>query len=305
MSDFRIRLVKYYAGQPDPFILGRFLFSSGLAERECDALLCLAPDESLFSFKGPRALYWQEARANLALFHRSLFRRYVRLAASGQFLSHWNPDRRFYVPHVTHWDTLAINKNPGREDKGIAVVSNRGSSMRRLLGTHRATDLRTRFATHSRVDLYGKEAIWRRFPRGLFAIPGCPGNYRGEVPGTWGPGAKLELASKYKVMICMENTVEPWYFTEKFVDAVRAGCVPIYNAHETVRNGILQGAKWVDPGDFQFNVDHTLELALGERIEEYWAANEAWLGSAPVAETNYYSVFRRIGEILSAHTAEK
>jgi hypothetical protein len=36
----------------------------------------------------------------------------------------------------------------------------------------------------------------------------------------------------------------------QFVDAVMAGCVPIYHAHETVRDTVLVGARWVDPAEF-------------------------------------------------------
>ena len=73
---------------------------------------------------------------------------------------------------------------------------------------------------------------------------------------------KVGLFSRYHAAICLENTLEPYYFTEKFVDGVRAGCVPVYRAHPTVRDGVLRGARWVDPTDFGLSAKRTLEFAL-------------------------------------------
>lgn len=299
MTEFKIKLVKYYTGAPDPLIIDRFMFSSAFSAEESDALLCLQPDESLFHFNGPKALYWQEARANLALYRSSDFRKCMKRLESRQFLSRWNPDPEYQVPHITHWDKLSMNKNPDRSDKAVTVISNCGPPLKRLLKINQAINLRTRFAVHPNVDLFGNRKIWNKFRKNIFSLPKCPANYQGEIPGSWGMGAKLKVISKYKAMVCMENAQEPYYFTEKYLDAVRAGCIPIYHAHETVHNGVLRGAKWVDPADFRFNVGTTLKFALAQNIEDYWEVNEKWLEGEAVAATNFYSVFNKIGLILS------
>jgi hypothetical protein len=298
MTEFKIKLVNYYAGAADPLFIDGFVFSSAFSKDESGALLYLQPDDSLFHFKGPKALYCQESKANLALYRSSYFRKCMKRLEPGQFLSHWNTDPKYQVPHITHWDRPSINKNPDRKEKAVAVISNCGPLIKRILKNNQAINLRMDFAVHPEVDLFGDRKTWGRFRKSIFAFPHCPGNYRGEIPGNWGGGPKLEVISRYKAMVCMENTQEPHYFTEKFVDAARAGCIPIYHAHETVRNRVLRGAKWVDPADFQFNVDGTLKFALGQKIEDYWNANGKWLESEAISDTNFYSVFERIGEIL-------
>jgi len=70
-------------------------------------------------------------------------------------------------------------------------------------------------------------------PAGWLSRPAAPANYRGEIPGDWPEEQKRELLAGYKVAVCRENSYEPYYFTEKFVEAVCAGCVPVYRAHPT------------------------------------------------------------------------
>lgn len=45
---------------------------------------------------------------------------------------------------------------------------------------------------------------------------------------THGRGNKIEIFSKYKFCIAMENSVGPDYVTEKLYQAYTAGCVPIF-----------------------------------------------------------------------------
>jgi hypothetical protein len=56
------------------------------------------------------------------------------------------------------------------------------------------------------------------------------------TPGTsYYDDEHIRFLSAYKVAICLENCVEPYYFTEKFINAVRAACIPVYHAHATVK----------------------------------------------------------------------
>lgn len=65
-----------------------------------------------------------------------------------------------------------------------------------------------------------------------------PKNYIGEIEGSCHGRPKLETMAAYKVAICLENVTEPYYITDRFFSAAQAGCIPIYHAHKTVRNGI-------------------------------------------------------------------
>ena len=106
--------------------------------------------------------------------------------------------------------------------------------------------------------------------------------------------------ARYKVAVCLENMNEPYYFTEKFVEAVCSGCIPIYRADPTVSGGVLKGARWVDPADHGNDPERTLCAALQADSFAFRDANQQWLSSAVLAETHHVAVFRRLANILSA-----
>ncbi|WP_425499946.1 glycosyltransferase family 10 domain-containing protein [Fontisphaera persica] len=88
----------------------------------------------------------------------------------------------------------------------------------------------------------------------------------------------------------MENSCEKYYFTEKFVNAVRAGCIPIYHPHSSVRNIFLKGARWVDPKDFNYSPKKTIAFALRQDINEYRKYNDAWLRSGMLDKLDHAKV---------------
>ncbi|MGC2351938.1 MAG: glycosyltransferase family 10, partial [Candidatus Udaeobacter sp.] len=134
-------------------------------------------------------------------------------------------------------------------------------------------------------------AIWRSGP---------PANYQGRSsPRQFSDGPPIEFLSTFKVAVCLENCVEPHYFTEKFVNAVRAGCIPVYHAHPTVRNEFLRNAKWVDPADFGFSPRRTIEFALDQDQTKFRSINDAWLESGILADTDNSKVFAKLHEIVS------
>jgi hypothetical protein len=125
---------------------------------------------------------------------------------------------------MTHYDSLGVDMSEKRHDRAIAVVSNCGGSPS---STHEDIRFRNQLVTDSRVDLYGR-SNWLRYRPNWYCWPRAPRNYRGEIDGDWPGSTKRQLMSSYKVCVCLENMNEPGYFTEKFVEAVRAGCVPVY-----------------------------------------------------------------------------
>jgi hypothetical protein len=109
----------------------------------------------------------------------------------------------------------------------------------------------------------------------------------------------VQFLSTYKVVVCLENCVEPYYFTEKFVNAVRAGSIPVYHAHPVVKERFLNGAKWVDPADFGFNPRRTIEFALAQNQAEFRQVNDSWLHSGILAETENNRVFSNLYKIIA------
>jgi hypothetical protein len=278
--------------------IGTMLFSATLPVEQADALVCdWAPDPLLLTFKGPVAWYCCEPASTYPAFRQQPWRGYLRRLAPCAFFNHRHECTSCRVPHVTHWtQALATDRRANRLPRAVAVVSNPGwTRWRKQIESER----RRRFATHAAVDLYGRRSNWARAERGgLFGAARLPQNYRGELDGAWGQTPKLGLLAKYAVCVCLENTCEPFYFTEKFVDAVCAGCIPVYHAHPSVRDGVLAGARWVDPADFDYDPDVTLRFALAQDPVAYQDANDAWLHGPALAATRTDAVFGRIGEVL-------
>jgi hypothetical protein len=215
--------------------------------------------------------------------------------APDQFLNHNHPIPELRVPHVTHNQVLEINPNKDRLAKAVAIVSNHGGSPWRR---HPGISYRNRFITQPGVDLFGRSG-WNRYRTGRFSLArGAPSNYRGELPGDWPAAGKRELMARYKVAVCFENMNEPYYFTEKFVEAVCAGCIPVYRADPTVASGVLRGALWIDPANHGDDPERTIQAALRADVREFQETNGRWLKSRALAETHHLEVFRRIGAII-------
>lgn len=296
--------------------VGRFHFDTELGVDDADAVLCeWSPDATLLETEKPTAWYCCEPTSS-NLFAKESWQLFRKQLAPHQFLYHAHPNSAFRVPHITfdddplHPDYLGLDNllkrlhsiggvpSGDRKRKAVAVVSNSGSGI-----ATKAMELRRTFVVAPQVELFGSRLSWRGFRRIAGILPAPPRNYRGEIPGFWTGAAKLRRLTEYKVNVCLENTWEDWYFTEKFVGAVLAGCIPIYHACESVRERFLQGAAWVDPADFNFQADETLAFALNEDIEKYWDANLRWLQSEAFLETTARAVFERIGGILCGAAA--
>jgi hypothetical protein len=107
--------------------------------------------------------------------------------------------------------------------------------------------------------------------------------------------------SQYKVCVCLENMNEPGYFTEKFVEAVVAGCIPVYRASADVRDTVLQGAVWFDPADSRWPGTQAIEAALQADAAAVVQANTHWLHhNSALQQTHSQAVFERIAAILMA-----
>lgn len=93
---------------------------------------------------------------------------------------------------------------------------------------------------------------------------------------------------------------EPGYFTEKLVEAVVAGCVPVYRASADIRETVLQGAVWFDPGDSRWPAEQAVQAALDADVVSCQSRNLAWLSmSRDLAATHTSGVFGRLSAILA------
>jgi len=188
-----------------------------------------------------------------------------------------------------------MDENLQRRERAIAIVSNHGGSPLRC---HRDIRYRNRLITVPEVDLYGRSS-WRNYRRHWYSLAKTPANYRGELPGDWSGIEKRRLMAEYKVCVCLENMNEPGYFTEKFVEAVVAGCIPVYRATPELRETVLSGASWFDPGDKRWPNERAIEAGLGADLKAIQAINSAWLSrSESLAATHMANVFQKIAGAL-------
>ena len=293
---FRVRLERPWHDKEVQF--DDMILSTRLPLEQADALLCdFVPTANLYRAKVPAAWYCCEP-VSTPRGHRTTPRVLVariRLPPH-RILHHAHTDPRYRVPALASRDDLFFADADRRQARAAAIVSFAGKPGLRW----DALRQRNAMLLAEHVDLYGNERVWSQYKHAPWSRAYKLPNFRGPLPGTWGSRQKLALLAQYHATVCMENTSEPYYFTEKFVDAVLAGCVPIYHAHPTVRDTLLAGANWVDPADFDFDPSRTIEHALRQDRDAWSATNRRWLQNEVVRSTTWSAIMRRACEILRA-----
>jgi hypothetical protein len=255
------------------------------------------PNEVILKYNGPKAWYSWEPGWH-SQYRSQLVRRVRSRLNESEWLHYAHNDPQFRIPHITNCGPMECRLNDSRSEAAVAIVSNAGGRMPFLRSGLR---LRNKFVVHPAVELYGRRQGWQSFRKyGIFSSPGLPANYRGELNWSngWMADEQIHFMSQYRVAVCLENSIEPFYFTEKFVNAVRAGCVPVYHAHSTVKHGILTGARWIDPAEYGYDVSKTIKAALAAPLSFIQQANQAWLNSLQVRKTHFEGVWSQLALIF-------
>jgi hypothetical protein len=272
-------------------------FSRDITEAKADALLSeWAPSEELFTFRGRKAWYCCEPQCQFRGLQGGRWPDIKARLGPHEFLYHGHPEEKFRVPHITHFEDLRMNQNLQRRDRAIAIVSNHGGSPLRC---HPDIRYRNGLITIPDVDLFGRSS-WRTYRRNWYSLAKAPKNYRGELPGDWSGVEKRNLMAEYKVCICLENMNEPGYFTEKFVEAVLAGCIPVYRATPELRETVLAGACWFDPTDPRWPGEKAILEALQANLRDIQKINQIWIEeSTYLRATSMNTVFSKLGRSLA------
>ena len=282
------------------FLHDDLLYSDAITLQEAHALLALYdPTEVLLRFRGPKVWYTYEPSWHTHYRRHPVGRRLAKTLPASEWLHFANPDPEFRVPNITFSHELSRPRVKGFRRKGAVATVNYNGGRHWYLKPH--IWLRNRMILEPRVDLFGRRSEWQKF-RHFPAVwrQSYPGNYCGETKLTHLQDAFCEFLSRYKVYVCLENSCEPCFFTEKFVNAARAGCIPVYHAHPTVAKRFLEGAKWIDPKDHAFSARRTLDCALAADVAEFQSANDAWLDSGVIDHTGFRGFFTRIHALLKA-----
>jgi len=293
---FRVRLLRPWGQRVLDF--GHTRFDTEYCPDQAQALVVeYEPNEEFFDFQGTKAYFSCEPIANPRIGRNCLetwpsFR--ARLSVT-EFLYHGHPDETLRVPHFTFEGDGPSRDGGAREANAVAVVSNLGPDPTEWWPE---IELRNRFLLARRVDVYGATWGWDLYRMPGRWLKGPPRNHMGAIEMADYESNKLRVMTRYHSAVCLENSLEPHYFTEKFIHAVMAGCVPIYTPHPSVRDHFLPGARWVDPTDFDGDVRATINYALGVDRQEYQEANDAWFRSPLIQATKHTAVWERIALIL-------
>ena len=265
---------------------------------KADGLLAIYdPTDELLQFKGPKLWHTMEPRWHSHFRKSPIGRKLVKTLHHDEWAHYANPVEKYRVPVVTARTFCKTRQNLVK-DKAVATVNYSGGRFWWMKGH---TWLRNRMITCPLVDLYGSEQGWSQFTRFPFIWKqGRPANFCGNnAPGRdLHDPLFLEFLAGYKVYVCLENSYEPFWFTEKFVNAVRAGCIPVYRSHPTVEQTYLKGACWVDPKNFGFNPRKTIEQALAQDIHRIRSINDAWLDSGILEATHQDQVNEKVLNLM-------
>jgi len=300
-TPFKCRVVsqQFKADTWDDFQLDAILYSPRILLETADALLVLYdPSEELLAFRGPKLWFTIEPSWHHHFHRHPIGKRLMRVLDNAEHIFYGNPDPRYRVPHPTHSGPLTLPRIMTSKRAAVACVSNFGG---RAWFLKRHIRLRNRMILCPLVELFGKPESWtlfRHFPQ--FWVQRPPSNFQGRSSPAkhYRNEEHTRFLSSYKVHVCLENSAEPHYFTEKFVNAARAGCIPVYHAHPTVRDEFLCDAKWVDPADFGFSPRRTIEYALAQDQSEFRRANDKWLKSGVLDETDDRNVLPMLHRII-------
>jgi hypothetical protein len=268
---------------------------------KADALLVLYdPSDELLRFDGPKLWFTIEPSWHPHFHSDPVGKRLVQELDILERAFYAHPHATHRILHPTYSGSLSRPREASVRHAAVATVNNFGGRLW-FLKSHFRT--RNQMILDRLVELFGQPDAWanfRHFPKLWIHRP--PDNYAGKAS----PSAdvfseeNIRFLSGYKVAVCLENSTEPYYFTEKFVNAVRAGCIPVYHAHVTVKNSLLSGARWVDPAEFGFSSRRTIEFALDQDHEKIRSVNDTWLGSGILADTDDLKVFGKLHQIVSA-----
>jgi hypothetical protein len=299
-TQYRCRVVsqQFKGDSWNDFQIGPILYSPRVALEEADALLVLYdPSEELLRFTGPKLWFTIEPSWHHHFHSHPVGKRLVRDLDATEWAFYGHPDARFRVPHPTYRGTLSRPRVASVRHAAVAAVNNFGGRLW-FLKSHFRT--RNRMILDRSVELFGLPESWaqfRHFPKLWIRRP--PANYMGRTSPGFDRDENIRFLSAYKIAVCLENCTEPHYFTEKFVNAVRAGCVPVYHAHPTVKTSFLSGARWVDPADFGFSPRRTIDFALDQDQMAFRSINDAWLESGILADTDELKLIPKLHEIIS------
>jgi hypothetical protein len=278
------------------FKIGDDILTTEFRDGKFDAMICWWEfTEEFLDFKGAKLFYccepsfyfrgWRSSKIEL--------RRRLHSLRADEFAWHFHDNTKMRVEHETSaFSDQNLPMGDHSIQNAVTVLGNLGRPIFRNKGRQK----RLNFIIESGCHIYGPNKNWGDFQLNLFSKKGSPSGYQGECRHT----QKISILSKYHACICFENSCEPEYFTEKFPDAVRAGCVPIYHPHPRVKEKFLDGAVWVDPMDYGLDARETMRVAMAMDRHTVASQNLKWLQENPHLQlTKVKNIYVKMVDILN------
>jgi hypothetical protein len=149
---------------------------------------------------------------------------------------------QMYIPYDPH------SASSGRDKRGLSAVKNQWNSSRKLflelylfrfLPRKRKGSLIATLNPNPHYQV--RKQVAEKWPAEVDVFgggwPKSLSNYRGYV------SSKIDLLKRYRYCIVMENQRQPGYITEKLLDGIVAGAVPLYWGAENVHS--YPGMDWI------------------------------------------------------------
>lgn len=172
-------------------------------------------DHRFLNFKGPKVYYTLEPNSNK---ERSTIELLKKINEDKHVLSFNDPSSisRLYYPSIrkrkSHIEQL--HRIMSNERTGFCAIINRYSENKNFDLVHERNRYVEAFYPH--IDIYGREPWegenkWNKYS-----------TYRGRCSN------KRKTLLNYVFNLCFENSYEDGYISEKIIDSLMAGCIPIY-----------------------------------------------------------------------------
>lgn len=155
-----------------------------------------------------------------------------------------NPHKYIKINYSCRWPEYIEPDAVQRSNKIIVIASNKVSSFRNELYSERLNFIRE-YQKKNDIELYGKgwnsrtygnkylNFLQKKIPTISNLTWNPPACYKGEAK------SKRELLQKNRISLCFENVYGySGYITEKILDSLRYGCVPIYKGASNIKNYI-------------------------------------------------------------------
>lgn len=174
---------------------------------------------------------------------------------------------KLYFPSFDDWD-LRDPKPFGDRDYLCMVMSNK-----HYAGLQTIDSNAFKYAISNQLHDYRYGALEYFHNKPGFHLYGRGwGGFAPETPD------KLDTISKYKFALCFENGIYPGYMTEKIIDCLVAGVIPVYRGH---MGNEVPGSCFIDSNMFDSfkDMDNYLRTMMPEVAEKYISAGQEWIRS--------------------------